>query len=461
MTKYDYDLFVIGAGSGGVRASRIAASHGAKVAVAEEYRVGGTCVIRGCVPKKLFVYASQFSEEFEDAEGFGWTVGEASFSWAKLIANKDKEIDRLNGIYIRNLERSGVAIIQSRAILKDAHTVHLVGEGRDVTADKILIATGATPFLPHDVKGIEHAITSNEAFHLEELPDHIIVVGGGYIAVEFAGIFNGLGVKTALLYRADRILRGFDEDLRVGLMDEMRKKGVDVRTHAHITEIERKGGKLHVTMKDGTVIETGAVLYATGRKPHSRGLGLEEIGVSIKKNDAIEVDAYSQTSVPNIYAVGDVTDRAALTPIAIREGQAFAETVFNNNPIAVDHSVIPTAVFSQPELGTVGLTEHEAREKFGEVDIYKTSFRPMKHTMTGREEKTFMKLVVDQKTERVLGVHLMGPSSGEIIQAVGIAVTMGATKKQFDQTVAVHPSAAEELVTLKEKWVPPVQKAAD
>lgn len=461
MTKYDYDLFVIGAGSGGVRASRIAASHGAKVAVAEEYRVGGTCVIRGCVPKKLFVYASQFSEEFEDAEGFGWKVGETSFSWAKLIANKDKEIDRLNGIYIRNLERSGVAIFQSRAILKDAHTVHLVGEGRDVTADKILIATGATPFLPHDVKGIEHAITSNEAFHLEDLPDHIIVVGGGYIAVEFAGIFNGLGVKTALLYRADRILRGFDEDLRVGLMDEMRKKGVDLRTHAHITEIERKGGKLHVTLKDGTAIETGAVLYATGRKPHSRGLGLEEIGVSIKKNDAIEVDAYSQTSVPNIYAVGDVTDRAALTPIAIREGQAFAETVFNNNPIAVDHSVIPTAVFSQPELGTVGLTEHEAREKFGGIDIYKTSFRPMKHTMTGREEKTFMKLVVDQKTERVLGVHLMGPSSGEIIQAVGIAVTMGATKKQFDQTVAVHPSAAEELVTLKEKWAPPVQKAAD
>lgn len=461
MTKYDYDLFVIGAGSGGVRASRIAASHGAKVAVAEEYRVGGTCVIRGCVPKKLFVYASQFSEEFEDAEGFGWTVGETSFSWAKLIANKDKEIDRLNGIYIRNLERSGVTIIQSRAILKDAHTVHLVGEGRDVTADKILIATGATPFLPHDVKGIEHAITSNEAFHLEELPNEIIVVGGGYIAVEFAGIFNGLGVKTGLLYRADRILRGFDEDLRIGLMDEMRKKGVDVRTHAHITEIERRGGKLHVTLKDGTVIETGAVLYATGRKPHSRGLGLEEIGVRIRKNDAIEVDAYSQTSVPNIYAVGDVTDRAALTPIAIREGQAFAETVFNANPIAVDHSVIPTAVFSQPELGTVGLTEHEAREKFGEVDIYKTSFRPMKHTMTGREEKTFMKLVVDQKTDRVLGVHLMGPSSGEIIQAVGIAVSMGATKKQFDQTVAVHPSAAEELVTLKEKWVPPVQKAAD
>lgn len=458
---YDYDLFVIGAGSGGVRASRIAANHGAKVAVAEEYRVGGTCVIRGCVPKKLFVYASQFSEEFEDAAGFGWTVGETSFSWEKLIANKDREIDRLNGIYIRNLDRAGVTIIPSRAVLKDAHTVHLVAEGRDVTADKILIATGATPFKPESVPGIEHAITSNEAFHLEKLPEHVIVVGGGYIAVEFAGIFNGLGAKTVLLYRRDRILRGFDEDLRIGLMEEMPKKGVDLRTNADIASIERKGGRLHATLRDGSVIETDAIMYATGRMPHSRGLGLDEIGVEIKKNDAIAVDAYSQTSVPNIYAVGDVTDRVALTPIAIREGQAFAETVFNNNPIAVDHSLIPTAVFSQPELGTVGLTEHGAREKFGEIDIYKTSFRPMKHTMTGRHEHTFMKLVVDAKTDRVLGVHLMGPSSGEIIQAVGIAVSMGATKKQFDATVAVHPTAAEELVTLKEKWVPPVQKAAD
>lgn len=453
--KYDYDLFVIGAGSGGVRASRIAASHGAKVAVAEEYRVGGTCVIRGCVPKKLFVYASHFAEDFEDAAGYGWTVGETSFSWAKLIENKDKEIDRLNGIYIRNLERAGVAIIPSRAILKDAHTVHLVAEGRDVTADKILIATGATPFKPHVVPGIEHAITSNEAFHLEELPKHITVVGGGYIAVEFAGIFNGLGVETTLLYRRDLILRGFDDDLRSGLMEEMRKKGVDLRTNADIASIERKGKVLHATLKDGSVLETGAIMYATGRVPNSRGLGLEELGVEIRRNDAIAVDPYSQTSVPNIYAVGDVTDRAALTPIAIREGQAFAETVFNDNPIAVDHSVIPTAVFSQPELGTVGLTEYAAREKFEAIDIYKTSFRPMKHTMTGREEKTFMKLVVDAGTDRVLGVHLMGPGSGEIIQAVGIAVTMGATKKQFDATVAVHPTAAEELVTLKEKWVPP------
>lgn len=460
-TRYDYDLFVIGAGSGGVRASRVAASHGARVAVAEEYRVGGTCVIRGCVPKKLLVYASHYAEDFEDAEGYGWTVGEPSFSWPKLIANKDREIDRLNGIYIRNLDRAGVRIFQTRAYLKDAHTVHLVAEGRDVTAGHILIATGATPFKPHVVPGIEHAITSNEAFHLEDLPKRGIVVGGGYIAVEFAGIFNGLGVETVLLYRRDRILRGFDEDLRIGLMTEMPKKGVDLRTNADIASIERKGDVLHATLKSGEVIEAGFVMYATGRVPNSHGLGLEEAGVKLKKSGAVEVDEYSQTSVPNIYAVGDVTDRVNLTPIAIREGQAFAETVFNNNPVAVDHSIIPTAVFSQPELGTVGLTEHEARERFGDVDIYKTTFRPMKHTMTGRDEKTFMKLVVEPRTDRVLGVHMMGPASGELVQTVGIAVTMGATKKQFDATVAVHPTTAEELVTLKEKWVPPAAKAAD
>lgn len=456
MTRaYDYDLFVIGAGSGGVRASRIAASHGAKVAVAEEYRVGGTCVIRGCVPKKLFVYASSFAEEFEDAEGFGWTVGETSFSWEKLIANKDKEIDRLNGIYIRNLQNSGVEIFQSRAILKDAHTIHLNAEKRDVTADKILIATGGTPFLPANVPGIEHAISSNEAFHLKTLPKRGIVVGGGYIAVEFAGIFNGLGVETKQIYRGEKILRGFDDDLRDGLTEEIRKKGVDLHTMCDITRIEKTDAGLVATLVDGEKIETDFIMYATGRSPNTEGLCLDLLGVKTKPNGAVEVDAYSQTSVPNIYAVGDVTDRAALTPIAIREGQAFAETVFNNNPIAVDHSIIPTAVFSQPELGTVGMTEAEARAKVGEVDIYKTSFRAMKHTMTGRQEKTFMKLVVDTKTQRVLGVHLMGPASGEMIQAVGIAVTMGATKQQFDQTVAVHPTAAEELVTLKEKWQPP------
>lgn len=466
MSTYDYDLFVIGAGSGGVRASRIAAMHGAKVGVAEEYRVGGTCVIRGCVPKKLFVYASRFSEEFEDAAGYGWSVGATSFDWSKLIANKDREIDRLNGIYIRNMEKVGVEIIDSRAVLKDSHTVHLVKQNRDVTAGTILIATGATPFKPASVPGIEHAITSNEAFHLEKLPKRAIIVGGGYIAVEFAGVFNGLGVDTTLMYRRDKILRGFDEDLRDGLMEEVTKKGMKLRLWTDITKIERKGATLlarirHAETKEEDVIETDLIMYATGRVPNVEGLGLEKVGVALRKNNAIEVDAYSQTSVANIYAVGDVTDRKALTPIAIREGQAFAETVFNDNPIAVDHSLIATAMFSQPEIGTIGLTEAEAREQYGEVDIYKTSFRPMKHTMTGRAEKTFMKLVVDARTDRVLGVHLMGADAGEIIQSIGVAVTMGATKKQFDMTVAVHPTAAEELVTLKEKWQPPVKKAAD
>jgi len=455
MTRaYDYDLFVIGAGSGGVRASRIAASHGAKVAVAEEYRVGGTCVIRGCVPKKLLVYASSFAEEFEDAAGFGWTVGETSFSWEKLIANKDKEIDRLNGIYIRNLQNVGVEIFQSRAVLKDAHTIHLLAEKRDVTADKILIATGATPFMPANVPGIEHAISSNEAFHLKTLPKRGIVVGGGYIAVEFAGIFHGLGVETTQIYRGEKILRGFDEDLRDHLSEEFRRRGIDLHTTCDITHIEKRDDCLVATLVDGVTIETDFIMYATGRVPNVEGLCLETLGIKTKPNGAVAVDAFSQTNIPNIYAVGDVTDRVALTPIAIREGQAFAETVFNNNPIAVDHSIIPTAVFSQPELGTIGLAEHEARAQFDEIDIYKTSFRAMKHTMTGRDEKSFMKLIVDARSQRVLGVHLMGPSSGEIIQAIGIAVTMGATKQQFDQTVAVHPTASEELVTLKEKWQP-------
>ncbi|MDO8838358.1 MAG: glutathione-disulfide reductase [Parvibaculum sp.] len=459
--KYDYDLFVIGAGSGGVRASRIAAGHGARVAVAEEYRVGGTCVIRGCVPKKLLVYASHFAEDFEEAAGFGWTVGETRFSWKKLIANKDREIDRLNGIYIRNLKSAGVEIVESRAVLKDAHTVHLVKEARDVTADKILVATGAWPFMPA-IPGIEHAITSNETFHLAELPKRIVVVGGGYIAVEFAGIFNGLGAQTTQLYRGPLFLRGFDDDLREILAQEMVKKGVDLRMNIDIAKIERTTvGALALTLTDGSVHETDAVMYATGRAPNTVGLGLETAGVALGPKGEILVDKFSKTNIDNIYAVGDVTDRANLTPVAIREGQAFAETVFNGNPVAVDHSVIPTAVFSQPEMGTVGLTEAEARAKHGEIDIYKTSFRPMKGTLSGSEEKTFMKLVVEPQSQRVLGVHILGPASGEIIQAIGIAVTMGATKAQFDATVAVHPTASEELVTLKEKWQPPAAQAAD
>ena len=457
-STYDYDLFVIGAGSGGVRAARMSASHGAKVAVAEEHRVGGTCVIRGCVPKKLFVYASQFSEHFEDSVGFGWTVPQKPvFDWKTLIANKDKEIDRLNGIYIRNLNNSGVEIIDDRAVLKDAHTVHLVNEDRDVTAKNILIAVGAWPNFPN-VPGIEHAISSNEAFDLEELPKRIVVVGGGYIAVEFAGIFNGLGVETTLMYRGPLILRGFDQDLRTNLQEEVVKKGMNLRLESDIDAIEKQAdGSLVLTLKGGETVTTDAVMYATGRLPNTATLGLETVGIETKANGAIPVDAYSKTSVDSIYAVGDVTDRANLTPIAIREGAAFAETVFNNNPMAVDHSNIPTAVFSQPEIGTVGLTEEQAVAQVGagDVAIYKSTFRPMMNTLSGSEERTTMKIVVHESTDKVLGVHILGPHSGELIQAVGIAVTMGATKAQFDATVAVHPTAAEELVTMKEKYIPP------
>lgn len=459
--EFDYDLFVIGAGSGGVRAARMSATHGAKVAVAEEYRVGGTCVIRGCVPKKLFVYASQFHEEFEDAAGFGWTVPEAKFDWATLRDNKDKEIDRLNKIYIRNLNNSGVEIIDSRAVLKDAHTVHLVAENRDVTADKILIATGATANVDDGLKGVEHTITSNEAFHLDELPKKVIVAGGGYISVEFAGIFNGLGIETTLLYRGEEILRGFDDDLRSTLHTEMEKKGVRIITGSLFTEIEKTGGGFKAHLDNGEVLDTDLVMFAIGRDPNTKDLGLEAVGIEMGRKGEIIVDKYSQTNVENIYAVGDVTDRANLTPIAIREGAAFAETVFNNNPQAVDHSLIPTAVFSQPEIGTVGLTEEQARSQFGEVDIYKSTFRAMKHTLSGRNEQTMMKIIVDVATDKVVGCHVIGPHSGELIQAIGIAVTMGATKAQFDMTVAVHPTAAEELVTMKEKWVAPELKAAD
>jgi glutathione reductase (NADPH) len=445
--SFDYDLFVIGAGSGGVRAARMSASHGAKVAIAEEHRVGGTCVIRGCVPKKLFVYASHFAEEFEDAAGFGWEVGQSSFDWSKLIANKDTEIDRLNKIYMRNLEASGVEILNGRAVFKDAHTVLL--DGREITANYILIAVGATPFMPQ-IEGIEHAISSNEAFYLKDFPSDITIVGGGYIAVEFAGIFNGLGANVTLVYRGEEILRGFDGDIRTHVQEEMIKKGINIQTQNDVTSIKKVGKGFEVSFKNGTRRETSCVMYATGRVPYVQGLGLDTVDVELGSKGEIKVDAYSQTSVDNIYAVGDVTDRSQLTPIAIREGAAFAETVFNNTPLAVDHSNIPTAVFSQPPVGTVGMTEEEARDNKFDVDIYKSVFRPMKHTLSGRDEKTLMKLVVDRQTDKVLGLHIVGPDSGEMIQAFGIAVKMGATKSQFDATVAVHPTAAEELVTMKQ-----------
>ena len=445
--SFDCDLFVIGAGSGGVRAARMSAGHGAKVAIAEEYRVGGTCVIRGCVPKKLFVYASHFAEEFEDAAGFGWTVADAKFDWPTLVKNKDAEIDRLNGIYIKNLEASGVEILQGRAIVKDAHTVTL--DGRDITAKSILVAVGGTPFMPQ-IEGIEHAISSHEAFHIDVLPQNIIVVGGGYIAVEFAGIFNGLGVDTTLVYRGPQILRGFDNEVRDHLAAEMAVKGVTIKTESDIAAIAKTDNGYTVTYQDCSMQDTGLVMYATGRVPMTDGLGLENAGVELGAKGEIKVDAYSKTNIDSIYAVGDVTARAELTPVAIREGAAFAETVFNDNPLAVDHSIIPTAVFSQPPIGTVGLGEEAAREAGHEIDVYGASFRPMKNTLSGNPEKTLMKLIVDKANDKVLGLHIVGPDSGEMIQAFGVAITMGATKAQFDATIAVHPTAAEELVTFKQ-----------
>jgi glutathione reductase (NADPH) len=451
MTGFDYDLFVIGAGCGGVRAARIAARYGAKVAVAEEYRVGGTCVIRGCVPKKLFVYASKFAEEFEDAIGFGWTTDKVSFDWATLVENKDKEIDRLNKAYIRNLEGAGAELILERATVEDANTVRLAS-GRKVTARYILIATGATPFVPRHLPGHELAITSNEAFHLERLPSRIVIVGGGYIAVEFAGIFSGLGVETVLVCRGAQILRGFDDDIRNHLAGEMKKKGIELRTQADVSAIERSGTGVRVTLNDGTGFGAGQIMFATGRIPNVIDLGLDKVGVELTPHYAIKVDEYSRTTVPSIYAVGDVTNRANLTPVAIREGHAFADTVFGGKDVKVDHALIPTAVFSQPEIGTVGLTEAQARESFRAVDIYKTSFRPMKHTLSGRDERMLMKLVVDGETDRVLGCHICGTDAGEMAQLLGISLRLGAKKSDFDATMAVHPTAAEELVTMREKW---------
>ncbi|MGL1921716.1 MAG: glutathione-disulfide reductase [Hyphomicrobiales bacterium] len=448
MSQYDYDLFTIGAGSGGVRASRIASGFGAKVAVAEEYRVGGTCVIRGCVPKKLFVYASEFSKSFKAAKGYGWDVGETKFNWSNLIANKDAEIDRLESIYDRNLGNSDVEVIRSRAVIKDKHTIHLVNENRDVTAKYILIATGATPFIP-PIEGSQYAISSNEAFDLAELPSDIVVVGGGYIAVEFASIFNGLGVNTHLMYRGEKILRGFDCDLQDGLAAEMDLAGLDVQLNTYIAKIEKLDDGLLLHLNNGNTLKTGAVMYATGRVPHVQGLGLEALGIKQGSKGEVLVTPESQTNVDNIYAVGDVTDRANLTPVAIREGNAVAETLFNNNPMSVDHSLIPTAVFSQPELGTIGLTEHDARRKYNHIDVYVSSFRPMKNILAGSDSKMLMKLIVDQKTDKMLGVHIMGDGAGEMIQLVGITMRMGATKADFDATMAVHPTASEELVTMK------------
>jgi glutathione reductase (NADPH) len=458
MSEYDFELFVIGGGSGGVRAARISAGHGAKVAIAEEYRLGGTCVIRGCVPKKLLVYASRFHDEFEDAAGFGWSVDAPKFDWPTLIANKDAEITRVEGLYRQGLERAGVAVMQARAELADPHTVVVQPGGRKITARHILVATGGRPVVP-DVPGAGHAITSNEAFHLEKLPRSIMIVGGGYIAVEFACIFSGLGVDTTLVYRRDKILRGFDEELRDTLTRELFKRGIEVMCNNDIAAIERGRGRATVTMKDGSTVETSRVMYATGRSPNTAGIGLEAAGVKLGEKGQVIVDAYSRSSVESIYAVGDVTDRVNLTPVAIREGHAFADTVFGSKPIAVDHELVPTAVFSTPELGTVGLPEHVARERHPDLAVYKARFKPLKHTLSGRDETMFMKLLVDRPSGRVVGCHVIGADAAEIVQMAAIALKLKATKADFDATVALHPSAAEELVTMREEWVPPAKAA--
>ena len=448
---FDYDLFVIGAGSGGVRASRVASQLGKKVAIAEEYRVGGTCVIRGCVPKKLLVYASQFSGHFADAAGYGWAVGETSFDWPTLIANRDREIARLEGIYLRNLESAGVEVIRERAVIEGPHEVRLAGSDRKVTAKVILVATGARPNLHADLPGAELAITSNEAFHLDQLPKAILIGGAGYIAIEFAGIFAGLGVETTILYRGPEILSGFDNDLRKFLHEEYERKGIRIICQDWLSGLERKDGRILARTMAREEILVDQVMLAIGRVPNTEGLGLEKVGVETGPRGEVVVDDYSRSSVPSIFAIGDVTNRVALTPVAIREAMAFVETCFRDNPTAVDYDDIPTAVFSQPELGTVGLTEQAARERYKAIDIYETRFRPMRNTLSGNEERMYMKLVVDAETDRVLGCHILGPDAGELIQVLGIPVKMKATKADFDATVAVHPTAAEELVTLRTK----------
>ncbi|HAH10756.1 MAG TPA: glutathione-disulfide reductase [Alphaproteobacteria bacterium] len=449
MTSFDYDLFTIGIGSGGTRASRIAAGHGAKVAAAEAYRIGGTCVIRGCVPKKLMVYASHFASDFADAEGFGWTVKGATFDWHTLIANKDREIARLSGAYRKGLETAGVAIFEERATITGPNNVRL-SSGQEITARTILIATGGKPWLPDDLPGIEHTITSNEVFHLPKLPKRVIVAGGGYIALEFACIFRGLGAEVTLVYRGDQILRGFDGDVRAHLRREMEAKGIRVITNAVFTGLEDKGGEKVAYTTNGLELRADCILMAVGRVADTDGLGLERAGVeTVGEGRAVKVDHFSRSSVPSIYAVGDVTNRINLTPVAIREGHAFADTVFGGKPTSCDHSDVPTAVFTTPEIGTVGLSEEMARKGGHSLAIYKSVFRPMKHTLSGRETRTLMKLVVDAQSDRVLGCHIVGADAAEMIQCVGIAIKMKATKADFDATMALHPSAAEELVTMR------------
>jgi glutathione reductase (NADPH) len=446
--SFDYDLFTIGGGSGGVRASRFAANYGARVAIAESGLFGGTCVNVGCIPKKLLSYAAHFREDFEIAKGFGWTVGEPSFDWNKLLANKDREIARLNAVYERVLTLAKVEIIRGRATVLDKHSVQV--NGKTVTAKHILVATGSWPVIP-DIRGREHAISSNEAFHLERLPRRALVVGGGYIALEFASIFHGLGVQTTLSYRGKRFLRGFDAELGERMAEEMATKGMTLHFGGEPVAIEKNSNNLKITYSDGSRQDADLVLFATGRKPNSLDLGLEQAGVKLAVDGAVIVDRYSASSVDSIHAIGDVTNRINLTPVATAEAMWLARTLFKGEPTAIDHDNVPTAVFANPNLATVGLSEEKARERFGAVDLYRTSFRSLKLTMTEKKERTFMKLVVDRASQRVVGAHMIGPDAGEVIQGMAIAVKLGATKAQFDATIGIHPTGAEEFVTMREK----------
>ncbi len=448
MADFDVDLFVIGAGSGGVRAARVAAEHGARVMIAEEDRVGGTCVIRGCVPKKLFVYASRFSHEFEDAAGFGWKLKGARFDWPTLVANKDKEIARLEAAYRATLKKHRVEIVDRRAVIENPHTVRLIKSGARVRAATILVATGARPVRP-EFPGAAEAITSEEAFHLRKFPRRIVIQGGGYVAVEFACLFAGLGAHVILVHRGDEILRGFDDDVRRHLRVEMRERGLHVVLGHTIAAIEKKGRALRARLSDGSSHDSDQVMFAIGRRPNTANLRLETAGVAIDAHGAIAVDETSRSSVPSIYAIGDVTNRLALTPVAIREGHAFADSVFGDRPWNVDHANVPTAVFSEPEIGVVGLTEAAARAKGRDIDIYRTVFRPLKATLSGRATSILMKLVVEKASNRVLGVHIVGKAAAEMIQLAAVAVKMGARKSDFDATVALHPTLSEELVTMR------------
>lgn len=448
MSEFDYDLFVIGGGSGGVRAGRVAASMGKRVGVAEESRFGGTCVIRGCVPKKLMVYASQFSKQFEDAAGYGWSLGDYSFDWSKLVAAKEKEITRLEGIYRSGLENNNAEMIDSRATVTGPNTVRIEASGKEVTAERVLIAVGGRPNAMTELNGNEHCIVSDDVFDLPSLPRSMVVLGAGYIALEFACIFAQLGTKVTVVYRGDGILRGFDNDVRTHLHEEMVKKGIEFEFNANISAVSAEGELRQVELTNGKALKVDQVLLAAGRKANTEGLGLQDVGVELEWNGRVVVNEYSQSNIPSIYAVGDVTDRVNLTPVAIHEAMCLIETVYKNNPTIPDHELVATAVFTQPEVGTIGMGEGEAAEKYLNLKVYKSTFRPMKYILPGREEKMLMKIIVETSTDKVVGVHIVGPDSGEMAQLLGICLKMGATKEDFDRTMAVHPTASEELVTL-------------